>query len=367
MKIGILTMYYGNISHGGLLQAYALQKALEQMGHNVQVISYDYNYVKRSWIRKLAHEVKLIPYYVLCACYGDHTEKKYEEYMKSISHSKYYIPDSISEIDREYDLVIVGSDQVWNEDYCDEAFFLPFIKEQCRKVAYAASVGRDTLTASQVEHIATKISSFSHVSVREKNLQECISRCANSPIEFVCDPTLLHNKDFWSAHASDRIINTKYILLYSLSPNKKIVDNARDFARRSGFSLVSVPNVNCNMTKFDAKLGDIQAWSIGPKEFLRLIMDAECIITDSFHCTVFSLIFNKDFYCFNRANVGASMNSRLKSLLSYCGIEDRFITIDEISLIRQKQRGIGYLEVNQRIEAFSRKSIDWLLHATQNM
>jgi len=110
----------------------------------------------------------------------------------------------------------------------------------------------------------------------------------------------------------------------------QLCKQAREFAKKHDLSVVTVPNVNCNMKKKDAVSGNIQAWSIGPQEFLRLIMDSEYVITDSFHCTVFSLIFNKEIYCFDRENSGAPMNSRLKSLLGYCGIDNRFVKIDYV-------------------------------------
>lgn len=359
MKIGIMTMYYGNISHGGLLQAYALQRTLEEFGHDAQVISYDYNYQNRSWVRKVVHEIKAMPYYTRCISHGDHTDRKYKEYMKSVSHSKYYTPDTIADIENEYDVIIVGSDQVWNETYCDEAFYLPFVKDEKKKIAYAASVGKDWLSDSQLNDLVTRISSFSAISVREKNLQGELNKYLNKPVDFVCDPTMLHDRAFWSSHSSETIVEGEYILLYTLSPNKSINEKVSVFAKKIGLPIVTVPNVNCNMNNEEAKMGDIQAWSVGPKEFLRLIMDVECVITDSFHCTVFSLIFNKDIYCFNRKNLGSSMNSRLKSLLNYCGLDSRFIVLDEL-LESIRLQSIDYLQVSKRIEKFAKESSEWL-------
>lgn len=352
-------MYYGNISHGGLLQAYALQRTLEEFGHDAQVISYDYNYQNRSCVRKVAHEIKKTPYYIRCIRRGDHTDRKYKEYMKSVPHSKYYTPDTIADIENEYDIIIVGSDQVWNETYCNEAFYLPFVKDGKKKIAYAASVGKDCLSDSQLNDLVTRISSFSAISVREKNLQKELSKCLNKPIDYVCDPTMLHDRIFWANHSSETIVEGEYILLYTLSPNKSINEKVGGFARKIGLPLVVVPNVNCNMNNEEVKMGDIQVWSVGPKEFLRLIMDAECVITDSFHCTVFSLIFNKDIYCFNRENSGASMSSRIKSLLNCCGINSRFIMLDGL-LESIRLQSIDYLQVSRRIEKFAKKSSEWL-------
>lgn len=359
MKIGILTMYYGNISHGGLLQAYSLQKVLEEYGYDSQVISYDYNFQKRSWFRVMAHNLKKIPYYLLCAEYGDKTNKKYREYTKMIPHSKYYVKNTIFNIGQEYDLIIVGSDQVWNDDYCDEVFYLPFVNDIRKKVAYAASVGKDNLSDQRIKDIVEKILSFSAVSVRESNLQEVLQNNTEKPIAYVCDPTLLHDQSFWSRHASKKIINKRYILLYTLSPNEQILKSATQFARKYDLPVVTVPNVNCNMKKKDTVSGDIQAWSIGPQEFLRLIMDSEYVITDSFHCTVFSLIFNKQIYCFNRENSGAPMNSRLKSLLGYCGIDNRFVRIDYVPECDGSEC-IDYSIVNKYLNEFKNDSLKWL-------
>lgn len=365
MKIGILTMYYGNISHGGLLQAFALQKTLEEFGYDAQVISYDYNYHKRSWLRTMAHEIKRIPYYTLCFRYGDHTDKKYREYMTMVPHSKYYTPDTISEIENEYDVIIVGSDQVWNETYCDEAFYLSFARDEIKKVAYAASVGKDFLSETQIKDLVAKISSFSAISVREKNLQEELNRSMRKPAAYVCDPTMLHDRSFWASHSNEKIVKGDYILLYILSPNERIIEHTNRFANKARLPLVTVPNVNCNMKNNETTTGDIQAWSVGPKEFLRLIMDAECVITDSFHCTVFSLIFNKEFFCFNRENCGEAMNSRLKSLLKYCGVDNRLIASDRL-LESDKFQIIDYSLVNKQIEEFAKESREWLKESLRN-
>lgn len=366
MKIGILTMYYGNISHGGLLQAYSLQKVLEEYGYDSQVISYDYNFQKRPWFRVMAHNLKKIPYYLLCVRYGDKTDKKYKEYANMISHSKYYIKNTISQIGEEYDVIIVGSDQVWNDDYCDEVFYLPFVKDIRKKVAYAASVGKDNLSEQQIRDIVEKISSFSAVSVRESNLHEVLQNNTEKSVAYVCDPTLLHDQSFWSKHASEKIINKRYVLLYTLSSNEQIIKSATEFAKKHDLSVVTVPNVNCNMKKKDAVSGNIQAWSIGPQEFLRLIMDSEYVITDSFHCTVFSLIFNKEIYCFDRENSGAPMNSRLKSLLGYCGIDNRFVKIDYVPKCDVSEC-IDYSIVNKRLSEFRNESLEWLKSTCKNI
>ncbi len=362
MKIGILTMYYGNISHGGLLQAYALQKTVEEFGHEAKVISYDYNYIKRSCFRKIAHKIKKLPYYSLCLLHGDCTYRKYEEYMRFIPHSKYYTPETIADVVNEYDIFIVGSDQVWNESYCDDSFYLPFVKEEQRKIAYAASAGKDNLSEKKLMELVDKISTFSAISVREKNLQKELCNHMKKTIDFVCDPTLLCGKTFWENHTSETIIKDRYILLYTLSPNRKIIETISEYAKAVGLPLVTVPNVNCNMNYEMTNLGDIQVWSIGPKEFLRLIKDAEIIITDSFHCSVFSVIFNKEFYCFSRENAGASMNCRLITLLNHLGIDNRFVPIEFMANSHESQCRINYQEVNQRIEEFRNYSLGWLRH-----
>ena len=147
--------------------------------------------------------------------------------------------------------------------------------------------------------------------------------------------------------------------MYTLSPNEQILKSATQFARKYDLPVVTVPNVNCNMKKKDTVSGDIQAWSIGPREFLRLIMDSEYVITDSFHCTVFSLIFNKQIYCFNRENSGSPMNSRLKSLLGYCGIDNRFVRIDYVPECDGSEC-IDYSIVNKYLNEFKNDSLKWL-------
>lgn len=363
MKVGILTMYYNNVSHGGLLQAYSLYRKIKELGIEVEMISYDYNSSKNGVVKKsivfIKRKIKKIPYRLLCMKYHDHTDKKYKEYMKMIPHSMYYSKKNIYNVAGRYDVYVVGSDQVWNDRFCDETFFLPFIKGAVI-IAYAASVGRDDVDEEFLTSINDKSSHFKFVSVREKNLQEMLSKAGNNKVEFVCDPVFLNSSAFWKNNATRNIIKRKYLLLYTLSSDKNLLYKAYRYAKGFELPVVTVPNVNCNMDKDLSEYGDIQARSVGHSEFLGLILDAEHILTDSFHCLAFSILFNKDFYCFNRGDGSFSMNSRMTSLLEYCKIDNRIIDFDmNCSCFKE----IDYERVNERVCQLVKNSSEWLKSA----
>ncbi len=364
MKIGILTMYYTNISHGGLLQAYSLCKVLQNMGYDAEQIKYDYNVRFRnlSIKSKLKKFIKKIPYSVLSTIHHDKTESKYYEYMEEVDHSDYCTHESIESICRKYDCLVVGSDQVWNMSYCDNNFFFTFATNK-KKVAYAASVGKDTLDDGELKNLLKNIDDFFSVSVREKMLAEQLNKFSKKEIGFVCDPVFLNDIAFWRAHAIRSEIKEKYTLVYILGSDKNEKKLAYQTAKKIGLKIVTVPNVNIDMRVSDFLRNDKKVFNIGPKEFLGLIDGADYILTDSFHCTAFSIIFNKNFYSFTRPNKEFLMNSRLYSILSEVDLLDRFIDLNNVDDFLAQP--VDYDKSNFLLKNYVKHSYEWIEKSLQ--
>lgn len=362
-KIGILTMYYTNISHGGLLQAYSLCKKLDNLGYCTEQIKYDYNerFRVNSIFGKIKRLIRTIPYKFLLLFTGDKSEQKYYSYMDEVPHSELYNSNNIETLNGKYDIYVVGSDQVWNELYCDDYFYFPEIKNP--KVAYAASVGRDNLTEKELKSIANKISDFKAVSVRESDLQEKLQKFARQEVELVCDPVFLNSKEFWIEHSVKPDIKEKYVLVYILGDDISAKKKAVSFAKQLGYKVVTIPNVNLAAHFSDVHGSDIVKWSVGPKEFLGLINNAECVLTDSFHCTAFSIIFQKNFYCFDRSGGEKKMNSRLLSILNVIGMPERFIDINKTGHFAFND--IEYGSVGEKLCCYITKSEKWLKQALE--
>lgn len=360
MNIGILTMYYSNISHGGLLQAYSLCHFLRLHGYeHTEQISYDYNYRFRlgTVISKVKRAIRKAPYNVFLVITKDKTKELYNSFMQEIPHSGYYSPDTIQSIAKEYDCFIVGSDQVWNMSYCDSSYYLPFVANN-KKITYAASVGKDRLEQGELKQLCDAVKSFYAVSVREKSLKTLLESMDIRETEHVCDPVFLMDRSFWEEQSKEVKINDKYTLVYLLSGSRKEKNHALKLARRTGNKIVVVPNVNLNMSLFDLCLDAHKAYSVGPREFIGLIKNADFVITDSFHCVAFSLIMNVSFYAISRMGNDFGMDSRIHSILDSVGLKDRFLTFESREMQIEK---VDFGSVNERIEQLAGNSQKWLL------
>lgn len=360
MKIGIMSMYYSNISHGGLLQAYSLCMALECMkGNEAEQITYDYNYRFRpkTLATKAKRLIRKLPNNTLSFILGDNTKELYNIFADEIPHSKYYSPETITQIGDEYDCIIVGSDQVWNMEYCDKAFYLPF-SSSSKKISYAASAGKDELNPQELDELVKAIGTFDYVSVRENGLRKQLKMYSSKEIELVCDPVFLNERAFWEDIAVYPRIGTKYTLVYMLGRSGEEKNEAIALAKKMGNTVVTVPNVNLNMSLKDVCSRGKKAYGIGPREFLGLIHDADCVLTDSFHCVAFSLIFNKDFYAFSRKNQDFSMDARITSILQSVNLESRFIELSSCGDIENKV--IDYEHPNKLMREMVDSSREWL-------
>ncbi len=200
----------------------------------------------------------------------------------------------------EYDVYITGSDQVWNptQNYCLEPYFLTFVKNKnARKISYASSIGIDQLLPKEKKDFKRWLSSYNSISVREKTAQRVLSEFVNKNIEVVADPTFLLELDYWKDIAQQaNLTEKKYILLFSLSINKEMIDYAMTLSKESGKELIVLHQ---ELTNEYAKGKFHVVNNAGPIEFLGYIANADFVLTDSFHCTVFSLILGvENFYTY---------------------------------------------------------------------
>ena len=311
MKISIVTLY-GKFNYGNRLQNYALQSALESLGYEVfsVVVNKDTNVVKRvakKFIEKQGNTFKII-------------KKIDRKRMRDFSlfdsnYTKIQIYHNKSgKIPNEAgsaDIYIVGSDQVWNplfwEDRDDAPelynFLLTFTKKP--KISYAASFGISQLSNRWRARFKPLIKDFDSISVREKDAVNIVSDLGKNAT-VVLDPTLLLTADRWRMIESHRVENGKdYVLLYFLGrrPDDLVFEN--------------------NIDVIDLMDENSSWYTCGPDTFIELIDKASIVYTDSFHATVFSLLFHTPFVVFNREHSNKSdMSSRIRTLLDIAGIED---------------------------------------------
>lgn len=322
-KIAILTLYYKNANYGAILQAYALQYALAKLGYVVKQISYDlesgYEHIAK-WKRKLSGLRKLCsffknPRWKIC---NYKYESKLYEFAETIPHTEFVTADTIKKLNNTYDIFICGSDQIWNPIGWQPTLFLDFVDSDKKKIAYAASVARNQLYVSELKYIQNYTKNFTLVSVREEKSAEIINSFDSTlDVQVMPDPTLLLGEEEWKVITAPRVINEEYIFAYFLGDEEKQREDAIRFAKSQGKRIVFLPYMKKHMFKWDKKHKKYMIENVGIKEFLSLIRYSDIVITDSFHGTIFSIVFEKPFFVMNRfkENDANSMNSRLETLL----------------------------------------------------
>ena len=303
--VGLLTLNSRMYNYGGFLQEMALQDAIKSLGYKCEIIDYDVSQELNTFslkrgienfsfekIKKKLIKEKSIP---LSSPVSDLIEKRkrvFDVYRAdNLVLSRKMNSSDLHSVDLPYKQLVCGSDQIWNPDYNIPSFFLNFGRKGCRKVIYAASIGKDYLSRHQ-KKIYSKLLEFPDcVSVREDSAQKLISNITKKNVELVLDPTLLHQQGYWMEKADDSSLKYRnYIFCYFLNLTDEKVKAANDFAKKNNCEIIAIPYLHNEMEKYSEKLNGKLLSEVNPADFLNLICNAEAVITDSFHATVFSII-----------------------------------------------------------------------------
>lgn len=331
-RIGIATIHKSS-NFGGSLQAYALYKYLESQGHCVEIIDllrpvhdrfiYDSRYnpyrsTRYSLKNRLREAVKKMLGHKDSKGYASEVSKqKFAEFFKEIRYSKEYrkVRDIFKDAPK-YDIYISGSDQLWSpmHPFCIEPFFLTFAPAGSKKISYATSIGVTELTDKEKADFKRWLASYEAISVREnegKQLLESFIKDKN--IEVVADPTFLLDIEDWKSLAIAPSMKEDYILLFSLTNTKPLVDFAIRMSKESGKKLVIIKGPLLDANSPDYILDN----NIGPREFLGYFDNADVVITDSFHGSVFAMLMGaKNFFSYIQpvSKTGSRITNLLKTV-----------------------------------------------------
>ncbi len=327
-KIGIIT-FHKAINYGTVLQAYALQEKVAGLGFEVEIIDYGLIGVADTAAPPIRKSIfnKLIKYIfhpvsnfkllvrrieVLVIkrtedyLFKRDMEKQKEsfssfenEYLKLSKHS-YKSNDDLESTDLIYDGVITGSDQVWNPliTQNDLAYFLNFITDNNKKISYAASFGYESIPEDFQNKIAPELQSIKHLSVREVTGAGIIKRIAGIDAQVVIDPALLLSAEEWDVIIPENTINGPYIFCYAFMSNPEITNLCKHLSIVTGFRIVSLSLYHKGFQKTKERFDKSTTYvnDSGPLEFLSYLKNASIVVTNSFHGTVFSINFHKDFF-----------------------------------------------------------------------
>jgi hypothetical protein len=390
MKVGIITQYYKSSNYGGLLQAYALLMFLKKKGYDCEQICYNFYSSKKNKSPSLSKSLSqrgIIKSFLvaakrflidkICAALS-RAKRKISIRIEScrdfrenvICHSdRVYDDNSISEC-QSYDALITGSDQVWlcNVKNLHPGFWLSFANKKVKKISYAASVSMNEIPVEFHDFIRHALDSFNAISVRESSDVKLIGDIIGKEKEIiqVLDPTLLLERiDWFNLCAPNPYRGRKYVFAYLLGAKKEDRAFIRKFAKKEGLEIVFIPYMQNKYRSCDLLFGDIRLYDVSPQLFLSLIRDASCVITDSFHGTVFSNIFHVNFLVLKRNSDASkkSMNSRLYSLLNMLKMEDRLVSNDFDEKMLKNMSMIDFDTVDAIIEQEKKKSETFLDNA----
>ena len=379
MKIGILTLFHGNDNWGGTLQGAALKALLEELYPNaiVDIIDYRSNrnivysnklrqalqYNPAEIVKKVAaiYKKKFSGNNSSCLAGRKNLFNKFRE--PYITNKHVYTDLTLSELEQDYDVLVCGSDQIWNPNVARPGFLLAGIGNGCRKISYAASIARDSLSSQEKTVMIPLIERFDFISVREKTARNILQECTDKPVYEVLDPALMLDAQKWNQIVDIESYNCKpYALAFFFSDSLEYRRYIEKYCSKLGLELHFIPFA-AEYIKND-ELGQAnRIFDIGPKEFLEQFKNASCVFTDSFHGSVFSLIFQKEFWVFERdSNNKVSKNSRLYDLLDKFELSDRLVK--EPSKILSEENGkIDYSRVGQLLEVNRERSKEFILKA----
>lgn len=378
-KLAIVTGYHIK-NYGSALQAYATQRVITELGVKSECIQYekkkDLNQLLRIFnLPLLKTKMKAIRKKIYAKKNPDIGKKIarrnaiFDQFVKDnfIISKKYVGYKELQEKIKQYDAVLLGSDQVWNPlNFGSHYYTLEFVPDLIPKIAYAPSFGVSHIPASQKEATKKYIERIEYLSVREKKGQEMIKMLTNREAPVVLDPTLLMGLEQWqTVYDAKRIVEEKYIFCYFLGDNEEHRKMAKALQEETGYKIVTLPYMD-EVVKGDTEFADYPLFDVGPSEFLNLINHAEYVCTDSFHGTVFSILHHKSFFTFNRYAEGkkVSTNSRIKSLLQLLGVEERLCNC-LADLEKEKNNVIQYQQVDQNLEKLRQESMGYLKKALQ--
>lgn len=332
MKVGILTFHDAH-NYGAVLQAYALKKYIKSLGYDVKVINYHHHTIPDGYPKEANEE----------------RWEKFDEFIKELTDNEQFVYTCEEDLEKlDIDFWICGSDQIWNTEITrgfNKGFFLDF-NTRGKKISYAVSMGIPSLPEEEEAHFKRALNGLHHISVREESLKHYAQKHTDKEINKTLDPTLLlEEKDYENLLEENKYGD--YILIYALGPDERLTKIAKRISTEKGVKIVEL-----NDKKQENYFCD-QVSSAGPKEFLTLIKNANAIITNSFHGTIFSIIFEKEFYTITRLN----RNSRMENILDIVGMRDRLIdNIEEIDNVKKQD----YKKANQNLEKEKIKSKEFL-------
>lgn len=356
MKIGILTFQWSN-NYGATLQSFALKTFLSNLqSGEVSVINYNKTYPKP----KSSINSKIKDFILFFLLIPDKKKirlrnRRFDEFRSDFFDltKKYHNQKELDGIDFEY--LFFGSDQIWNPKLTGgnlDPVYFGYFNTGAKRIAYSASIGERNVRQSDVGIITEYLSRLNCISVRESQMLDEISKYTDKQLVHTLDPTLLLNEEEYRSISGENKLTEKYLLIYQNTRNNEIYKIAEHVAKKRGLKIYEV-----GYRRQFPSVGVPMIVNAGPREFLALYRDAEYIVTNTFHGTVFSIIFKKQFISIPLSG----REHRVMSLAQKLCLENRLINeYDFLKVDRLMENVIDYCSVSQKLKVEREKSIEYI-------
>lgn len=388
MKKTYIASCYFKHNYGSMLQAYATQEFLDE--NKIKNYTFDVSYLEDFKQGKLKYyKTQIFSYSFYKAKLGmiklkikrklnrklNKNLKKRDQMFQQFQDEYFHLTDAFKSYDEMNKFcsdnaanVIVGSDQLWLPvNVIAKYYTLDFVPDNVNKVSYSTSFGISSISKKYEKNYKNFLQRINKISVREETGRKIVNGLVGVQCSVVCDPTMLLNTSQWEKIIDkEPIYKEKYILCYFLGKEKKHRLFAEKLKKITGFKIVSINHCD-EFVKYSDHMADFVPYDIGPKEWLNLIKNAEYICTDSFHGSLFSILFNKRFFTFRRYPNKSkfSTNSRLDTLLNIAGYGNSIFDGQESILDIKKaiNKIFDYNEINKKIDEYRIKSREFLLNS----
>jgi hypothetical protein len=363
MKIINVTVFR-TFNYGALLQAYALQRKLIDLGYSCYILNYrpKENEKRFKKIFQKSNNIKELVYNIIALIKFNESKSKISNANLFCSRylvltKKYETYDEILRDKPEANIFICGSDQIWNPKIhgLSPLYFLDFVdSNKSIKASFAASIGENYLEEKYKDRVEKFLDEFHHISVREDKAKDILSYTGRD-IQVISDPVFLLNKNEWINLSKPTSIKEKYILCYFLYQPKFLNNFLKYIKNKTGYKIISVTPEPFSKLYHDKLIRDV-----GPDGFLGLLANAEIVITSSFHGTALSILLEKEFYSI----ISQTRGSRIINLLKNTKLENREIT--EQNMFTDLNDKIDYVETNKLINNMRGMSLSYINELLQS-
>jgi hypothetical protein len=366
MKVGILTMHYRR-NYGGILQSYALMKVLQGLGHDVEVIDFRYDSkrnkrVKEMIIKLLKALMKKQPKnssnIAVRPLPKEHIEAFISFKSEYMCYSETAGNDTINTIVSKYDVIVVGSDQIWNNLSGKQLYFFFDWQPEYKglRIAYAPCSIYPTAPEYNKERLRMLLNKFDAIGVRDETTASMVQSVTGVKPQIVLDPTCLYDfKEF----VSEPIVEGDYIFSYILGSeiacsHQEVIKHIKGKYGDMKVVAAIIPNVSLEVEKF----ADDIRYNASPSDWVNLVAHSKFVYTDSFHGCMFAMKFHKQFLAYYK---DARRVSRLKDIKDMYAIDNIIPSGNEIVL-----NNIDYNKVDAILEQKKIASVEYLRHSIEN-